>query len=80
MVSDLDPRSKYRVDGHTPQKLGRKKLNKLKSRLNTYIKKKGKGGLGLTTDMCDSKGNNSFCSLTVHFINEDFVLVSHSRY
>ena len=73
-MTDLDPRIKVKT-GRTYSKYVRQDEKKVKSSIKRLIKKNAKGVVGLTADMWDDRKQNSFCSLTVHYIDEDFKLV-----
>ena len=57
----------------------RRKL-KLKVALTKFLKDNGDAGISLTTDMWESKEQESFMSLTCHLITRDFKLLRVSPF
>ena len=53
----------------------RKKKSYFKKWMSKFIRKEATAGAGLTTDLWDSRSQESFLSLTIHFITRDFKLV-----
>ena len=73
-VNALDPRIKVKHYTTFARKI-RQKEKRIKLYVKKYLANEATQGLGFTTDMWDSKGQDSFCSVTAHFVNEKFELI-----
>ena len=73
MVGDLDPRVKVKTR-KTYSTYIRNMEIATKRKIKTLIQNYAKGMVALTSDLWDDKKQNAFCSLTVHFINNEFKL------
>ena len=73
-VADLDPRIKVKT-AKTYSKYLRSDEQKVKKSVKRLVKKKAAGLVGLTADMWDDRKGNSFCSLTAHYVDDDFNLI-----
>ena len=73
IVSDLDPKIVVKSD-RTYSKQICKSEQKMKNNIKKIIRDNAKGVLAMTTDMWKDKKQNSYCSLTVHFIDNNFKL------
>ena len=72
-VKDLDPRIVVK-SAWTYSRQIRKEGQKVKSMIKRLVTRNAQGLLAMTTDMWEDRKQNSFCSLTVHLIGEDFKL------
>ena len=73
-VGDLDPRIKVKSAMAYSMQI-RKQEIKVKNKIKKIVRLNAKALLALTTDMWDDRKQNSYCSLTAHFIGTDFKLV-----
>ena len=73
-IGDLDPRIKVKSPKTYANYL-RKDEQKVKKVVKRLIKSKASVLIGLTADMWDDRKSNSFCSLTAHFIDDNFDLI-----
>ena len=72
LVSDLDPKIKVQTR-QTYSKNIRQNEKKVKTSIKRLIRSmnvRGEGLVGLTADMWDDRKQNSFCSLTAHFVDK----------
>ena len=73
VVETLDPKIQVK-SRRTYTKEIKQEAGKVKAGIQKIISKHAGGLVGLTTDMWDDKKQNSYCSLTVHFIDDNFEL------
>ena len=73
-ILDLDPRVKVKTR-QTYSKYITQLEAPVKRKLKDLLKKNAKGLIAVTSDLWDDKKQNAFCSVTVHYVNDDFELV-----
>ena len=72
-VHDLDPKIVVK-QAKTYSRHINKEGQLVKDKIKRFVRKNGTGILALTTDMWEDRKQNSFCSLTAHFMLDDFKL------
>ena len=73
-IADLDPRIRVKT-ARTYAKYLRADEQKVKKHVKRLVRTKSSLLIGLTADMWDDRKANSFCSLTAHYIDDNFQLV-----
>ena len=73
LVADLDPRIRVRKR-QTYSKYIKQMEQPLKNKIRELVKTNSRGYVAVTSDLWDDKKQNSFCSLTAHYVNKEFQL------